>query len=202
VYFKRARIISSVLLGGALSLLVGLLVLGVAALAILAVWLLLGRRDEAPLRNPYTAYLGIVLFVSFLAAFLSVKGLASSVAGAIADQPIDYFCDEGFYDDEEFFEEEESVGGEEGGFGPGEFRENVPPRPFEGAPPGVVEQLPPETEDEAELISTPACPRQGARGRAGAQAAENGTTLIVALAIFVFHARAGRRLLNEETRDA
>jgi hypothetical protein len=208
VYFNPARIISSVLLGGALSLLVSLLVLGVAAIAILAVWLLLGRRDETPLRNPFTAYLGIVLFLSFLVALVSVKGLAASIAGAIADQPLDY-CQQAVY------EEAESVP---------ELLQPVPaPRLEEVRPPspGVPRRVGPgrlggPVRGQAPQVTAPPpvpvrpqigqirslCEGAGGRDRAASQAAQSGTALIVALGIMLFHARAGKRLLDEERHDA
>ncbi|MEX0874426.1 MAG: hypothetical protein WD646_12705 [Actinomycetota bacterium] len=195
------------LLGGALPLLAGLLVLGIAAFVVLGVWLVLGRRDEAPLRNPYTAYLGIVLFVSFLAAFASLRGLTSSIAAAIADQPLGYSCTEPAFTDEETIDVPP----------PGEFLDQLPPgirRQLESSArlgaasePPVAGQIspvrPPQpVRPEFGDVRTPACMASGARSGAGRQAAESGTILIVALGIMMFHARAGQRLLEEEKRDA
>jgi hypothetical protein len=195
------------LLGGALSLLVGILVLGVAGIAILAVWLLLGRRDETPLCNPYTAYLGIVLFISFLAAFASLRGLTSSIAAAMVDQPLGYSCAEPAFTDEDTIDVPP----------PGEFLDQLPPgirrqlessarlgaaseQPVAGqiSPVRPPQPVRPEFGD----VRTPACKASGARSGAAKQAAQSGTALIVALGILLFHARAGQRLLDEEKRDA
>jgi len=195
----------AMVLGGVISLLVGFLVLAAAALVILAVWLLLGRRDDRPLRNPFTAYLGIVLFISLITALASARVVVSSIGSALADYPLGTVCDEPEIDFEEGIpapsrpvpdlgELTDRIQGSDSAVGelfvPGQAQ--GPPQPAQPAPPlrGRFGPVP----GECEVIS--------ARDRAGVQAAEGGTALIISLGVLMFHARAGRRLLDEERRDA
>jgi hypothetical protein len=192
----------AMLLGGAISLLVGFLVLAAAALVILVAWLLLGRREDRPLRNPFTAYLGIVLFISLITALGSARVVVSSIGSALADYPLGTSCPP----EVEF----------EGVPAParpvpdlGELTERV-----QGSDSAVGElyvpgqvQAPPQPAQPAPRLRGPFSPPTGcevisARDRAAVQAAEGGTALIISLGILLFHARAGRRLLDEENRDA